>query len=584
MPESGNTYESVLKSAARSSTKVYTFARILPTFAFFAVMLIISFFLWKQSKDQIHTDLRSEFDKAATSVMTRLATKEEQKKQVINSMSGLYDILVEVVKDYFELYGSVPTNTYESIISISYAPRIQKKDLDMFVYNTRSMGYYNFELKSSGVRDIYYPIEYLVPFEGNENRIGYDIGDIYDTYEILEEARLEGQIVSTPFFEIRPGIEGFMLLSPIYKYKSNNDSREKRKDNFKGFVVLELNSQLFFKNALGHSIVNRNSSFPSDTSIIFEIVDKADGNPMQVYSSSNFSKLGTGYRPYLKSSQPFMIADRELMVNFYSVPNFGGDFRSRLPLLILIGSIIASIALTLFVFSILTGRARALDLANRMTASQRRIMDSSKDIISVLDTNGIWKSMNPASELILNYKPEELVGSDIKNYYFDEYEQFKFESLFNLDTDENTEKLDLKMKNKYGNMVWVNWIFTSSKSDKLVYAIGRDVTYEKIAEQQALLKTKQIQLAELFSREANESKTFFIRRFSHQLRNSLTSIIGYIQLILQNVFDSPEEERLYLKSSLESAEEIFSFVTSSDDYLKSQYRMSPIKFEFIKNG
>ena len=117
------------------------------------------------------------------------------------------------------------------------------------------------------------------------------------------------------------------------------------------------------------------------------------------------------------------------------------------------------------------------------------------------------------------------------------------------------------MKSGIDSQKWVNWSFTISKTDQLIYAIGRDVTLEKIAEEQAALRSKQIQLAEQFTREASEFKSYFMTKLSHQMRNSLTGILGYLELINNNIYESQEEHDSYIALAEESSEELFTFVS-----------------------
>ena len=70
-----------------------------------------------------------------------------------------------------------------------------------------------------------------------------------------------------------------------------------------------------------------------------------------------------------------------------------------------------------FILSVINSRAKAIDLAERMTRSQRRIVESSKDIIAVLDLNGSWKSMNPASFDIFNIDALNLIGAKIDDLF-----------------------------------------------------------------------------------------------------------------------------------------------------------------------
>ena len=213
------------------------------------------------------------------------------------------------------------------------------------------------------------------------------------------------------------------------------------------------------------------------------------------------------------------------------------------------------------VLSISTSRARALDLAERMTRSQRRIVESSQDIIAVLSFDGVWRSMNPASEAIFGLKPSELIDSNIEKLFFDDSEKERFFKIVQTSAEEVTERIDIKMLNNKPELVWVNWSLTLSNTDKNIYCIGRDVTLARLAEEQAKIRSKQILLAEQYAREGSESKSLFMTKLSHQLRNALTSILGYLQLLSNGIYEDQEEHDSFVALAEENSEELFTYVS-----------------------
>ena len=175
--------------------------------------------------------------------------------------------------------------------------------------------------------------------------------------------------------------------------------------------------------------------------------------------------------------------------------------------------------------------------------------------------------MNRASETLFNSGADEMVGINISELFFDSVEEKKFYNLIESASDDYTERIDLKMKMKGFSKIYkfVNWSFIVSIKENLIYAIGRDITLEKEAEKQQAIRNKQVQLAEQFSRETSESKSFFMTQLSHQLRNSLTGILGYLQLIDNKIYETESEMLEYVKMAEMSSEEIFQFVSDIVD-------------------
>lgn len=583
---SSSSYETILQDASKKSKGVLSFKRTYPAFGLLVILLVLSFLTLNLTTQLVKGTKQAEFEKATTSIMNRLDTKYQRKNEILKSMSGLYDILPQVVKDYFELYGTVPSKTYPSILSFIYVPQIEQENLGSFVFNARSQGYYDYKVHPEGNRETYYLVEHVVPLIKNKSKLGLDLGVNPAIKKTILKARDENSQVSSPTFEIRKDTMGFYLFSPIYKRQTPRANLEQRKENFTGVIALEILAKTFIEKALeAGGDKSKGQSFPSDTSVIFRIYDVDDkGQEIVVYESDNVDLLNTEYEPDIKETLSYKLADRSLRIDFATIPGFGGEFRSLLPLITFIISIVLSFAFFGFLYSVLTSKARAIDLADRMTRSQRRIVDTSKDIIAVMDFDGKWRSMNAASKEVLGYDSEEMMNVNLFDMIINENDKRKIIKDIESATGEITERMDIKMKGKEGILKWVNWSFTFSHLDELVYAIGRDVTIEKQAEEQAILRSKQIQLAELFAREASESKTYFMTKLSHQLRNSLTSIIGYLQLVSNKAYETDEERDTFVKMAEDSSEEVFTFVSDITDATSSATDESSDTVDIIKIG
>jgi PAS domain S-box-containing protein len=547
----------------------------------------MSIVVWKIVENRVKQDITDQFEKSITSVNSRIDSKYQKKLEIVKSMSGLYNLLVDVVKDYFEVYATVPVNTYPSILSISYVPKVFKNQVDDYVYYVRSQGYYNYSFHPHSIKDVYYPLHHLVPLIKNEHRHGLDMGSQPLFLKSLEIARDSNITITTQNYISRGNdTVSFFICSPIYKKDADLSRIDKRREFFTGLLTLELDTKSFFEKALqADNLKNNELSFASDSSLIFQIYDKdTNQKDLLIFESKNSNLLKTGYNPIVTTERVLKFANRNLKIVFYTVPDFGGKFQASLPFITLGGSLLLSFVFFLFVLSVTTSRARAMDLAERMTRSQRRIVEASQDVITVINPEGKWLSMNPASSIVFGINPEELINQFANDLVLESNELSEFIKSVNQKKIDVIEKFTIKMKHPSGGFRWVNWSLTFSSSDNLIYATGRDVTLEKLAEEQAILKNKQVQLAETYALEASESKTYFMKKLSHQLRNSLTSIIGYLQLLSQKFYDSEEEHDIFLELAEQSSEEIFTFVSDIVDATVASDGLQSINPDIISVG
>ncbi|TAL66870.1 MAG: PAS domain S-box protein [Bacteroidetes bacterium] len=576
-----SSYESILKQAASQRKIVFDLKKTYPAFIVLILFLVLSVFIWIFVADKVQSDKTAAFDKANSSVMSRVELKVQNSYQVLQSMRGLYDNLVQVVRDYFVLYGSVPVKTYSSIISLMYVPKIDSSLLAEHIHFTQSQGLYDYKVYPVGNREFYMPAAFIVPSEKNMHISGYDFATNQITYDAITKAQKQNKMIATPVFKfIRPDTNEIFLVSPIVHKKGSLGAFGYNTDFFEGVVILELNSKEFFTDALREEV-------PSDTSIMFEFVDTDfKGNEETIYSSKNFGLMKTS-NPELKAEKTLKIADREIKVRFATIPNFGGQFQQILPILSFVISLVLSFVLFGFVLVTTTRKAIAIDLAERMTRSQRRILDTSNDIIAVMDFSGFWKSMNPASVAVFGYQPDEMIGKNINSLCIDGIELREMFDSVNSYDDDFTTRLDLLMDTRESGNKWLNFSFTVSKKDSLIYSIGRDVTLEKLAEEEARIRTKQIEVVEQYTRETNETRNYFIIKLSHKLRNSITSIIGYIQLLTQKAYDDQAEHDSYLQLANESSEDLFSFTSDLIEVVKGDQSgkdISRVSLLFVLNS
>ncbi len=554
-----SSYESVLKQSTSDKTSFLNIAKVYPAYITLLITLAVSFGLWQLVKSQVENENTTSFDKAVSSIMYRFEGEYQKNYQVLTSVGGLYDNLVQVVRDYFYLYASIPTKTHGSLQTVIYSPRVADRELDLFYYNIRSQGLWDYVIIPGGIRDTYYPIQFIVPYENSTHLSGFDFG----TNPILKKAIMDAidskATVATPVFDFRKDTSCFFMILPIYKKGAPVSTKAEREKYYDGAVMLEINSDLFFEISLG-------AGNQSDSSVVFQCFNVENkGKKEIIYQSKNADLLKTGYEPDLTESRILMMADKIFKVQFSTIPDFGGSFQRYTPTLTLVVSLLLSGLAFAFILNVINRKQSALNLAERMTRSQRRIVESSNDIIAVMDLDGYWKSMNPASTKILQYEPDELVNQKIDKLFANTYEQNEFYNLVNQPTENLTQKIDTQVISKLGEVKWISWSLSVSRIEGLIYTTGRDVTLEKFKEEQDKVRNKQVMLAEQLARESNEFKTNFFAKLSLQLRNSVGGILGYLDLISMKAYENDSEHDSYIEEASKSSKEILSFVTVTSD-------------------
>jgi diguanylate cyclase (GGDEF)-like protein/PAS domain S-box-containing protein len=157
----------------------------------------------------------------------------------------------------------------------------------------------------------------------------------------------------------------------------------------------------------------------------------------------------------------------------------------------------------------LTGRfattLRALE------AESARHFNLSLDMISIAGFDGRFKSVNPAFERALGYRPEELVGRAFLDFVHpDDREKTEAEAA-SLSDGVTTVQFQNRYFAKDGEVHWMEWTSIPLPGEGLIYGVARDITERKALEQELERLSQHDPLTGLFNR----------RRFEEELRRQL---------------------------------------------------------------
>lgn len=537
-----------------------------PAFGVLFLLLLATGALWWLVRSQIRSEQQALFERAVSSVMNRLERQVDQYEQVLRSVQGLYATVVQVVRDVFELYATVPARSNLAILWVAYAPCVEHSQLGAYLHYARSERYWDYRLFPAATQPYLFPLLYVVPVEIAPRWIGWNVASHPAWQGAVERAYLTGALGTTPWIPLQTEpdtIWGFALVAPLYRGQPHPFSRLQVGQRFvEGVAIIAVDGNAFFRQALAVPA-------PTDSLIWFEGYDvqsAPDGGMrrIRIVESPNRSVVGAGYAPALWTERELRIGDRRLLFSFATVPNFEGVYQRWVPWLVLGGGVLTSVIAFAFVLSLVTTRARALALAEQMTRAQRRILEASHDIIALWELDGRWRTSNPAVREILGYAPAELGGMAVEALLPEEYRQ-QFRQYLASAPEEEPVVVELPMQTKDGQWRWVGWNLTVSRRDGLIYAIGRDITAQKELQRQQEIVRRRLLLSEQWALEANEFKAEFLQRLSFQLRNGLTALMGFAELIAQRNYGSEQELESYADAIRESAEYLLSLVEEAPE-------------------
>jgi PAS domain S-box-containing protein len=206
-------------------------------------------------------------------------------------------------------------------------------------------------------------------------------------------------------------------------------------------------------------------------------------------------------------------------------------------------------------------RRNAADLERQVaarTAERDRLWRYSRDIMLVMDIDGIALAANPAVTRILGWLPEELVGLNVLDLIHPDDHDVVMTALAGvIDRDPNqpvepsaeSDIFEIRCQHKSGHYEWISWTAgIEGVGGRTLYATGRLISGEKAAAAELVLAQEALRQSQKL--EAMGQLTGGV---AHDFNNLLTPIIGGLDMLQRHEVGGEREQRL-IDGALQSAE------------------------------
>jgi PAS domain S-box-containing protein len=196
-----------------------------------------------------------------------------------------------------------------------------------------------------------------------------------------------------------------------------------------------------------------------------------------------------------------------------------------------------------------------------------RVVEQSPTMIMITDTNGRIEYVNPKFTEMSGYTPEEAVGRTPAMLASGTTPEGMYKNLWTTLRAGDEWRGDIMNRKKNGDCYWcrenISLIRNSDGEDTHFLAIVEDISESKGKEQELRQAKEQAELA-------SRTKSEFVANMSHELRSPLNAIIGFSEIIKEELFGSlgNPKYREYVKDIRESGTHLLDVINDILDLSK----------------
>ncbi|MCW3112791.1 MAG: sensor histidine kinase [Segetibacter sp.] len=171
----------------------------------------------------------------------------------------------------------------------------------------------------------------------------------------------------------------------------------------------------------------------------------------------------------------------------------------------------------------------------------------SADLLCIAGFDGYFKQINPAVSTLLGYTNEELMSRPINDFVHEDDKEITGKVRAELVKGNALFHFENRYVTKFGETVWLAWTSMNIDSDKMVFAIAKNITHKKRLEED-----RNILLANMT--KVNKELKELTYTTSHDLRAPVNNLLSIFDLLdISKITDGETVELMHiLKAASES--------------------------------
>lgn len=395
----------------RALAVIYNSDRLFnPLVVVLAVLLpvVLTFFTWRTTLDAVKQDARIRFEFKTNQMTEAISGHLLDHEQVLRGAAGLVAASRSVDRDQWRAYfESLKIDAYHpGMQGLGFAKHIAPKEKETHIRAVRAEGFPDYTIQPEGERPEYAPIVYLEPFSGRNLRaFGYDMYSEPVRRAAMDQARDTGGTAlsgkATLIQEIDTDVQaGFLMYAPLYQRNRDLVTVAQRRAALLGYVYGAFRMDDFIRGILGEA-----------QEIALTIHDGVYGGEATLLYDSSRGRAGSGQRAdsLFTMSDSIIFRGHIWTLHMNSLPLFEATIDKDKPRLVLFGGIAIDLLFFAVIWSLWRTRARALRLAQSMTAKVRE-RQAEAQAMNDASPLGVFRTDTAGNFIYVNHMYENFSG------------------------------------------------------------------------------------------------------------------------------------------------------------------------------
>ena len=460
----------------------------------FGISLSLGFSQFVQDWEADRAD--HSFEREAINHKTLIEQAMDHTLEAIHSIGALYAASHEVERVEFRAFASIEMEDQAGIQALEWIPRVSAAERAAYEAAAWRDGFPDFtfsERASQGhmvpaaVREEYFPVYFVEPFEGNEAAFGFDLASNPKRLEALNRARDTGEAVATARITLvqETGDQyGIIVFDPIYRSGEPADTVEERRENLTGFGLGVLRLGDLIDAALRERDVDH--SYETIDMFVFDVSAPAGAQLLYPKSASAGRREDVVLERCVDT--PIEVGGRDWLIaqcpaSEVWAPQHWQSWAALLAGLAVTGMLVVYLVL------MLRQSARMERLTEGLRESEDRyrgLFDNAHDMIQSIDTDGRFVFVNAAWLDTMGYTWEEIKDLNIFDLIAPSSKPHCMEVFERVTAGEPQDNVPVTFVRKDGEYVETEGNITPRKVDGRIVStqgIFRDITERRLHEQ-----------------------------------------------------------------------------------------------------